>query len=256
MELIVDRLEFEYSPGNKILDGISFRAESGDFISLIGRNGSGKSTLFKCILNRLNGYSGTVLVDNKDTRSLKKRELSEYFAYVPQANYSVFDYTVMDMVLMGTVRRIGYSSSPSDRQVETAKTALKTLEIEYLADKNINHISGGERQLVYIARALAQNAEVILMDEPTSALDFSNRNKVIDYSKKLTEQGYIIIMITHDPSVPLCYTEKVLALNNGKVEAFGKSDEVLTEDLLYLLYGEKIRDGEIEGHRVFYREVF
>ncbi len=255
MELSVEHLRFAYSLGKKVLDEVSFKAGSGDFISLIGKNGSGKSTLFKCILNRLPNYEGAVFVNGRDSRRFSKKELSECFAYVPQACQSVFDYSVMDMVLMGTARGIGRYSSPSEEQVQIARDALDAMEIGHLAEKNINRISGGERQLAYIARALAQQSKVILMDEPTSALDFSHRYRVLDHAKKLARKGYVIIMTTHDPSVPFSHGSKVLALKEGKLMAFGEPDKVLTEELLGSLYGEKIRIGEINGNRVLYREV-
>ena len=240
MSLVIEDLSFSYGKQN-ILDHISFRAEGGELLAVLGPNGAGKTTLFKCILGLKKGYTGTVSVDGTDVRQFSNRELAHRIASIPQIHPMSFQYSVMDMVLMGTSHMISPVSVPGKEQERIALEALDRLGISELSARPYDQLSGGEQQLVFIARALAQQAKILIMDEPTASLDYGNRTHVLSLIRKLADEGYTILMSTHDPQHALWYGTKALALSNGSVTAFGTPTEVLTEELLSGLYGKEIR---------------
>ncbi len=232
----VEDLCFSY--GNRqVLRDVSFSAEKGDFLAVLGPNGVGKSTLFRCVLGILKGYSGTIRISGRDIRDLSRREMAGLMSYIPQNHGTAFAYSVLDTVLMGTTHELGTFSSPKSEQVKRAREALAQVGIVELEDRKFTELSGGEQQMVMIARALSQQAGLLLMDEPTASLDYGNREKVLTLLRDLTGQGYTVILSTHDPQHALSYSDKVLALKDGKIEAFGETSEVLTSDLLNKLYG-------------------
>ena len=252
MNLSVKDLSFSYNHRDIIFEKVSFSVKAGDVLCVLGPNGAGKSTLFKCILGRYHDYSGVVTIDNKDIREFNKREISGCLAYIPQYFANVYDYTVEELVLMGTARTMGPVSSPKEEQLIAAREALRQLGILNLADKLSGSISGGERQLAYIARALAQNARIFIMDEPTSALDLKNRIRVLNHIKSLKNDGYSIILSTHDPDIALNYSNKILALKDKKMSVFGDTREILTEELLCEIYEEPLGILEAGGRRLSY----
>ena len=232
----VDDLCFSYGE-RQTLRNVSFSAEKGDFLAVLGPNGAGKSTLFRCMLGLLKGYSGSIRVDDRDIRNLSRRELAGCMSYIPQNHGTAFAYSVLDTVLMGTTHELGTFGSPKAAQIRRAKDALARVGISGLEERMFNRLSGGEQQLVMIARALSQQADLLLMDEPTASLDYGNREKILALLKDLTEQGYAVIFSTHDPQHALAYSNKVLALRDGCVKAFGKTEDVLSAELLRSLYG-------------------
>lgn len=232
----VEHLCFAYGKRN-ILNDVSFRVENGDFLTVLGPNGVGKSTLFRCVLGILKGYSGRILVDGQDIRDMPRRKMAGLMSYIPQNFGTAFAYSVLDTVLMGTTHEVGSFSSPKREQIRQAEDALRMLDIADMADRKYTELSGGEKQLVMIARALSQRSDLLLMDEPTSSLDYGNREKILLLLRKLSGQGYTVVLSTHDPQHALSYSDKVLALLDGKVEAYGQTDEVLTGALLQRLYG-------------------
>ena len=232
----VDDLSFAYGD-RQVLRNVSFSAESGDFLAVLGPNGVGKSTLFRCVLGILKGYTGKISVNGRNIRELSRREMAGSMSYIPQNYGTAFAYSVLDTVLMGTTHELGTFSSPKDSQIRQAREALARVGIADLEDRIFTRLSGGEQQLVMIARALSQRAELLMMDEPTASLDYGNREKVLTLLKDLTAQGYSVILSTHDPQHALTYSSRVLALHDGAVEAFGNTAEVLTTELLRKLYG-------------------
>ncbi len=232
----VENLSFSYG-SREVLRDVSFSADKGDFLAVLGPNGVGKSTLFRCVLGILKGYSGRITVNGRDIRELSRRELAGCMSYIPQHFGTAFAYSVLDTVLMGTTHELGTFSTPKTSQIRKAKDALEQVGITDLEDRMFSRLSGGEQQLVMIARALSQQAELLLMDEPTASLDYGNREKILTLLKGLTREGYTVILSTHDPQHALSYGSKVLALQDGCVEAFGKTENELTSDLLRRLYG-------------------
>lgn len=239
MSIQVEDLSFSYED-HKVLDGVSFSAEYGEFLSVLGPNGVGKSTLFRCMLGLLTPTAGGTSIDGKRISAMSAQELSKKIAYIPQSHNPVFNYSVLDMVLMGTTAQLGRFSSPGARQRELALDALERLSILHLKDRGYRAISGGERQLVLVARAIAQQARVLIMDEPSANLDFGNRIRVMQTVKGLTSDGYAVIQATHDPDQAYQYSDRILALLNGRILAWGTPRETVSSSLISALYGVEV----------------
>lgn len=229
-------LSFAYGE-HEVLSDISFSVDYGEFLSVLGPNGVGKSTLFRCMLGLLAPSAGGAYVDGRAVADMSARQLAYAIAYIPQSHSPVFNFSVFDMVLMGTTAQTGSFASPGKRQRALAKKALRRLGIEHLADRGYANLSGGERQLVLIARAIAQQAKVLVMDEPSASLDFGNRLRVMRTVRDLTQDGYAVIQSTHDPEQAYMYSDRILALHGGRVAAFGTPKETLNADLVSALYG-------------------
>ena len=234
--ICAEKVNFFYGE-RQVLRDVSFSAEKSDFLAVLGPNGVGKSTLFRCMLGLLNRWSGKITVKGTDIRTLSRRELAGYMSYIPQNHGTAFAYSVLDTVLMGTTRELGTFASPKESQIRSAREALAQAGIADLEERIFSQLSGGEQQLVMIARALSQRASLLMMDEPTASLDYGNREKILGLLRDLTRGGYTVILSTHDPQHALSYSDRVLALRDGTVEACGPTGEVLTAELLRKLYG-------------------
>lgn len=244
----VQGLSFAYGK-QQVLHNVTFSAQSGTLLSVLGANGVGKSTLFRCILGILNNYTGSILLEGTDARSLSAGAVARLVAYIPQTHYPAFRYSVSDMVLMGTTHRIGSFSVPKEKEYAACERALQKLGIYGLRDRCYTKLSGGEQQLVLIARALAQESRILLMDEPTSNLDFGNQTVVLDCVRALCRDGYTVLLSTHNPQHALQYADTVLALKNGTVAAYGATEQVLTPNLLQSLYGVETHLADTEYGR-------
>ena len=236
MEIEVQNLTFSYGK-QPVLQDVSFSVQKGTLTAVLGANGAGKSTLFRCLLGFLTPQAGEIRLSGRPLSAYSRRETAEKLAYIPQSSEPIFNYTVIDTVLMGTTGTMNVLQRPGRRQQEAAMQALQRLGIEALAQRGIGTISGGERQLALIARALVQNAEILIMDEPTANLDYGNSCRVMERVKRLGQKGYTIIFSTHDPNQAFRYATQVLALQGGGVLAAGRPEEALTSELLTKLYG-------------------
>ncbi len=234
-----------------ILKGISFNAEKGNITTILGPNGSGKTTLFKCIAGLWNYYHGEILFDGKPIDKLSFRKRARIFSVVPQEHEPPFPYSVFDVVLMGRASYVGVFSSPGKRDYEMTESALKTVGIEQLRDKPYTKISGGERQLTLIARALAQDTPVMLLDEPTSHLDFRNQINVLKKIREIArDKALVVIMTLHDPNLAGLFSDKVVVINSGTKIAEGKPDEIITEEVIKNVYAVEVRKSNINGHSI------
>lgn len=249
MSIQTENLSFSYGD-HAVLHSVSFTAEYGEFVSVLGPNGVGKSTLFRCMLGLLTPSEGRTLIGGEDIRSFTAAELSRSIAYIPQSHSPVFNYSVLDTVLMGTTAQLGKFSSPGEAQRRQALEVLERLNIAELKDRGYRAISGGERQLVLIARAMAQQAKILIMDEPSSSLDFGNRIRVMDTVKGLTEQGYCVIQSTHDPNQAYQYSDKILAMYGGAVLAWGTPEETVCEAVISKLYGVDVEVCSLRNDRL------
>ena len=245
MTVEVKKLSFSYGT-QRVLRELSFCVPDASLVAVLGPNGAGKSTLFRCMLGLLHPDSGAILLDGRNLNSLSRRELARYAAYVPQSVAPTFSYTVLESVLMGTTGSLGLLESPGKAEATHAAAALALLGIENLSHRRIDQISGGERQLVLLARALAQDGKLLVMDEPTANLDYGNQQRVLQSIVRLSGQGYTVLLSTHHPEHALRYSSHVLALQDGKLAAFGRTDEVLTAELVEALYRFPVQISSIE----------
>ena len=232
-------LSFSYGE-RPVLQNISFRAEKGEFLSILGPNGVGKSTLFRCVLGLLSGYTGQVLVDGTDARQFSIQESARHIAYIPQSSHPIFNYRVFDIALMGATSAVSALRSPGREHTERCRWALEKVGISHLADRCYHRLSGGEQQLVMIARALVQNAPVLMLDEPTANLDFGNQLRVLEQVRSLAREGYTVIQTTHHPEQSYLFSDRILALQNGRVLTEGSPAQVLTGQTIRDLYGAEV----------------
>ncbi len=249
MSIEVRDLHFGYGSG-EVLRGVSFTAASGALTSVLGPNGVGKSTLFRCLLGLMKGYEGSITVDGADTRRLSARSLARRLAYIPQSHYPSFNYSVFNMVLMGATSQVSLLSSPGEKQRAAAMEALERVGVAHLRDKGYTNISGGERQLVLIARALVQDAKALVLDEPTANLDYGNQIRVMEQLRQLTDQGYTVLQSTHNPEQAFLFSHSVVAMQGGRVLAEGPPSRVVTEELMDALYGADIKVCSLYDDRV------
>ena len=229
-------LSFSYSE-RPVLHNINFSVGRGEFLSILGPNGVGKSTLFRCVLGLLSGYTGQVLVDGTDSRTFSTREAAKHIAYIPQSSRSIFNYSVFDIVLMGRTSGLATFRSPGKADRELCHWAMEKVGITRLADRCFHRLSGGEQQLVLIARALVQKAPILMLDEPTANLDFGNQLLVLEQARSLAQEGYTVIQTTHHPEQSYMFSDRILAIQNGRVLVEGAPKTVLTEENIRSLYG-------------------
>lgn len=243
--LAVKNISFGYPSAGNLLNDLSFSVSKGDVICLLGPNGAGKTTLMRCLLGINRVRTGSIKIRGRNISEIPARELAGDLAYVPQATTTVFPHRVLDIVVMGRTPHVGLTAVPSDKDYVMAEAVLKELGIAHLADCFFSQISGGERQLTLIARALTQRAELLIMDEPTSSLDYGNQVRILRVIDRLAKQGFSIIMTSHFPNHAFLLCNKVLIMKNGKISAMGTPEEVVTDGILSDLYATKVKILEI-----------
>jgi iron complex transport system ATP-binding protein len=244
--LAAEALSYGY-PGRTVGRAVSLAVARGEAVALLGPNGGGKTTLLKTMLGLLPPHDGSVSIDGVPLASLGVGERARRIGYVPQAHAGAFAFAVRDVVLMGRTAHQGMFASPSAQDSAAALEKLTELGIGHLADKAYTMISGGERQLVLIARALAQEPTYVVLDEPTASLDFGNQGKVMRRIGRLTARGLGVLFTTHDPNQALRHADRVALLGAGGLVAAGRPAEVLTVAAIAALYEtrvERVGDGD------------
>jgi iron complex transport system ATP-binding protein len=231
-----------FSYGNhEVLRDISFSMNDGELVGMLGANGAGKSTLFRCILGLEKNYRGKIHLDGQPLERQSPETVARRIAYVPQTHYPSFNYSAFDMVLMGTAAQGREWAQPNESQKQNAAAAMERLGIIRFADRGFRQLSGGEQQLVLIARALAQKATLLVMDEPTANLDYGNQIRVLTQIKELSRSGYGVLLSTHNPDHAFLFADRVLALHDSRLAASGPPAAVLTEELIKRLYNIDVR---------------
>lgn len=234
--LEVDNLKFGY--GKKlVLDGVSFNIKKGEFLSIIGPNGSGKSTLLKTLNNLYPSNLGEISLEGRNINKFTKKDLAKKMALVLQDNTIDYEFTVEDIVLMGRHPHKGRFKRETEEDYKIVLESLKMTNTLGLKDRIITEISGGERQRVMIAKALAQRPSIILLDEPTSHLDINHQMEILKLLKEMNKnKGTTIILVIHDINLGVRYSDRVIMLNKGKILEIGDSKKVITKDNIKLAY--------------------
>ena len=230
----VKGLTFSY-PTREVLKGVDFDLHQGEVVSLLGANGCGKSTLIRLILGLIKG-SGEIKIAGRELHQYSQKEVASHIAYIPQYHNVPFNYSVLDMVVMGRVFKLGLFASPSKNDFESAHQALKTIGIESLAQRAFGELSGGQKQMVLLARALIQEATTFIMDEPVSGLDYGNQIRLLELINELSEKGYTFLKTTHYPDHAILVSSRVVVMDEGKIIANGTSSEVITDEMMKSIY--------------------
>ena len=246
MKLSVENLSFGY-PGHVVGEEVSFFLDAGEVLCLLGPNGAGKTTLFKTILGLVAPLGGAVMADGSPIEQWSRQRLACLFGYVPQAQLGFFPFTIREVVLMGRTARMGLFSTPSAADLATAEQLLWFLGLNHLADRPYTEVSGGERQLALVARALAQEPQVLVMDEPTASLDFGNQVRVLSEIKMLAQRGIAVILSTHDPDQAFLCAQRVAILHQGHLAHVGAPRDVITPTILKAVYGVEVEIREVES---------
>jgi iron complex transport system ATP-binding protein len=248
MLLQAEHITFGYS-SKTVLHDVSLSINKGEIVSLLGPNGCGKTTLLKILLGlyQLNN-GGVVRFEGRDVSSTPKKKLAQSIAYVPQFHRASFAYPVLDIVLMGRMPHKSFFQRYSRNDVDLAKNALEKLSILHLQDRPYTKISGGERQLTLIARAMTQGAHTFIFDEPANGLDYGNQIRLLEELINLSREGYTFIKSTHFPDHALWVSDRVIMMKQGSILANGRSDETITSENLFELYGRDIDIHSLRGN--------
>jgi len=249
--LSLENITFRYNGNRKdALTNLSLEIIEGSVTAILGSNGAGKSTLLHLILGWLKPVEGKIELQGRALHSYSRREAGQIIALVPQIEHMPFDYTVLEYVLLGRTPFLNALETPGEKDMEVAFSALKTAGLEELTYRFVTSLSGGERQLVLLARALTQQPKMILLDEPTAHLDLANKARLMKIIRRLNAGGSTIIFTTHEPEAAIAVASDIILIRAGHILTNGPSDQVLTSENLTTAYGSPVRVVHIDGHRV------
>jgi iron complex transport system ATP-binding protein len=251
MSLCCLNISFCYD-ARKILDSISFEVKRGVLCVILGPNGSGKTTLLHCLNGILSPDKGRVIVDGINILKLSQLEKARYVSMMPQEHTEIFPFNVLDLVVMGRTPFLKMYQTPQADDYRQALDVLTALNAAHLARRNFNQLSGGEKQITLLARALVQNAETLLLDEPTNHLDFKNQYLLLNHVKNICrKQGARVVATVHNPNLAIIFADQVIMLKRGRVLAQGPTLEVMTEENVSSLYETETRQMDFNGYRFF-----
>lgn len=247
----LEQVTFSYAPQNHIiLDQLSLQIEKGSVTAILGPNGAGKTTLLHTLLGWLRPQSGRVLLDGKPLGKYSRREIGQWIGLVPQMEHIPYDYTVLEYVLFGRTPYLDTLEIPSAEDLVFAAQALEQVGLTPLTSRPVTQLSGGERQLVLVARALAQQPRILLLDEPTAHLDLANKHRLIELLRELKTQGATILLTTHDPEVASAFASHVILMGHRQALQVGPLEEVFTSQNLSSAYGLPVEVVQIRDRRV------
>lgn len=246
---------FRYAHGRQVLSNISFSVEKGQMLAILGPNGAGKTTMLRCMMGFLKWTGGQSLLDGEDIAGMNQRKLFSKVAYVPQAKNASLASSVKDMVLLGRSSHYTIFGKPGAKDRQLVTDTLARLGLSALADCSCAELSGGELQMVLIARAIVSEPQIIILDEPESNLDFKNQLIVLKTLRNLAEQGITCIFNTHYPVHALRHADKALLLDKSGNVCFGAVHEVITEDNMRRAFGVETVIGQIETPHNEYADV-
>jgi iron complex transport system ATP-binding protein len=244
LKLKIQNVSFHYE-SVKALESVTFEVQSGEVLGVIGPNGSGKTTLLKCINMILKPESGTVFIDEKDISGLSRKDIAHRIGLVPQHSHVSFPFTVLDVVLMGRMPHLGrFMGKETQRDLEIVEKAMELTNTYHLANRLIDELSGGEFQRVIIARALAQEPNLLLLDEPTLHLDISHQLEIMELIRELAKNRELTaIVVSHDLNLAARFCDRLLLLNSGKIYAIGHPKEVLSPEKIREVYHINVKIG-------------
>lgn len=240
-------------PGREVGAQLDIGLSGGEVLALLGPNGCGKTTLLKTLLGLLPARSGQIRLNGEPLETHDLAARARLMAYVPQSQHATFGFSAIDMVLMGRTAHQGLLARPGARDRAVAGQALERMGVAHLAQQSVHRISGGERQLVLIARALAQEPRAVLLDEPTASLDFGNQGRVMRAIRELAAEGLAVLFTTHDPNHALRYADRAALMRDGSFLAHGPVREVIHRDALCELYRTRVEAAHdpLQGFAVF-----
>jgi iron complex transport system ATP-binding protein len=234
-------------PGRTIGRDVSFSLADGEVLCVLGPNGGGKTTLFRTLLGLLEKHSGSIAFQGSSLENLTRREIARRVGYVPQGHAAYFAFTVREFVLMGRTAHLATFASPAKKDFQVVNAALESLGISPLAERPVTEISGGERQLALVARALAQEPRLLVLDEPTASLDFGNQIRVLERLAALAAAGIAILFSSHDPDHAFLCATRALLLAEGRVLEIGRPRDVIRPDTLERMYRVSVQVLATEG---------
>jgi iron complex transport system ATP-binding protein len=249
--LSIDSISFRYNPGQpSAVDAVSFTIQPGTVTAILGPNGAGKTTLLNLLLGLRKPESGVINLEGLPLTKYSRKELSQWMGLVPQSEHVPFEYSVLEFVLLGRAPYLGPLDMPGPEDVIIARQSLSQVGISHLQNRPIPALSGGELQLVLIARALTQQPRILLLDEPTSHLDLANRNNTLQILNRLRLNGTTVIFTTHDPEAAALIADYLVLMRSGHVLFTGGIDETFTTEKLSQTYGTSVQVIHLEGLRV------
>lgn len=252
MSLICRNLHFAYNH-HAVLTAVDLDVARGEFCVLLGRNGCGKTTLIYCLAGLLRPRQGTVSLNGLNPATAPRGRIAHHISLVPQEHADIFPFRVLDVVVMGRTASFGFAQRPGQEDYRAAFNVLTNLGAESLAERNFNRISGGERRIALLARAILQTEDTLLLDEPTNHLDFNNKHRLLAKIKELCrKKGTRVIASLHDPNLAARFADKVVMLSNGRIMAAGPPRAVMTAQLVSRLYQTRIRRIETDGNEILF----
>lgn len=244
--LEIKNMNFAYANGAGQLHNVNLSLKKGEILTILGKNGAGKSTMLGLISGALRPNSGEILLKGQNALSLSNKQRAKFMAYVAQSEIYEYEYTALEYITFARAAHLGIFARPSEADYDIARKYIAMLGIEALTDKFITQMSGGQRQMCSIARALTAEPEIIIFDEPTSALDFGNQYKFLKVVKRLLTEGYTVVLTTHNPDFAILLGGTVALVKDGGEVASGAVDEIVKSENLSKLYGLNLSVGYVD----------